>query len=78
MTKGKKILLSIFVLPFGWVAGFAVGAIYGGNVTCPDATECSFRIFSSYGYEATGLIGGVIGVIVAVTLVCYLLYRREN
>lgn len=76
MTKNKKILLSIVVLPFGWITGFFAGAIYGGNVTCPDAAECTFHIFSAYGYEATALIGGVIGLVITGLILCYLLFRK--
>lgn len=76
MTKSKKIFLSVFVLFLGYLIGFVAGATYGGNVTCPGTTECSFRIFSYYGYEATGLIGSVIGVIVAALVLYYLLFRK--
>lgn len=78
MPKSKKIFLSVIVLPFGWITGFIAGATYGGNVTCPDAAECTFHIFSAYGYEATALIGGVIGFIITGLILCYLLFIKQR
>jgi hypothetical protein len=66
---GAYLLAGVIAGVLGGVIGFVVGAMYGGNY----GTELEF--VGLRGYEATGLLGGIGGVVTCGFLGFYFLAR---